>query len=252
MSAASIIRTVRAAGGEITLADDRIKLKVPESLHNEVIAEIKAHKDAIKRVLKSEANDPWAADNYRAFYEERPANTDFDDGQTREEADDEYSSDISALLKAVAENPQCHSFYLAGEKVRLEASRPLPGEVRPQVRRLKPDVTEYLAGLRFMDGVAPLLTGRPERELKAAKRAVMAFMDNHLEAARCIGWSDLELFGRHPDREAARSRYDYAGAVTVAAISGHSIERITEQAAHYENGLVYYRKRPMPADAVPV
>ena len=38
----------------------------------------------------------------------------------------------------------------------------------------------------------------------------------------------------------------------VAIIIGHSIERVTELAAHYENGLVYYRKRLMPADAVPV
>jgi len=177
---------------------------------------------------------------------------DSDEVWTEVEARDEFSSDISALRKAVAENPQCHSFFLAGEKVRLEASRPLPGEVMPQVRRLKPDVAEYLAGLRIMDGVAALLTGRPERELTAARQAVTAFVDNHLEAARCIGWSDLELFGCYPDREVARNRYDYAGAVTLAAMSGQAIERITELAAHYENGLVYYRKRLLPTDAVPV
>ncbi len=67
-----------------------------------------------------------------------------------------------------------------------------------------------------------------------------------------LRWSDLELFGCHPNRKAARNRFDYAGAVTLAAMSGHSIERITEHAAHYENGLVYYRKRHIPADAVPV
>ncbi len=177
---------------------------------------------------------------------------DSDEVWTEVEARDEFSSDMSALLKAVAENPHCHSFYLAGKRVRLEASRPLPGEVRPQVRRLKPDVAEYRVGLRVMDGVAALLTGRPDHELTAAKQVVMAFLDNHLEAARCIGWSDLELFGCYPDREVARSRYDYAGAVILAAMSGDFIERITELAAHYENGLVYYRKRRMPADAVPV
>ena len=36
-----------------------------------------------------------------------------------------------------------------------------------------------------------------------------------------------------------------------ALVSGHSIEQITVRAAHYENGLAYYRQ-PMPADAVPV
>ncbi len=251
MSAASIIGTVRAAGGEITLVDDRIKLKVPASLHDEVVAEIKAHKGAIKFALKCETDDPQEADNYLAFYDDRAAVAKIDGGKTVDEWDDELSSDVSALLKAVAENPQCRIFCLAGDKVRLEALQPLPGEVIPQLRRLKPDVTEYLVGLRIMDGVAALLTGRPERELTAARQAVMAFVDNHLEAARCIGWLDLELFGCHPEREAARSRYDYAGAVTLAAMSGHSIERITEQAAHYENGLAYYR-RTMPADAVPV
>ena len=105
---------------------------------------------------------------------------------------------------------------------------------------------------RILAAVTILLTGRPSHELTAAKQAVMAFLDNHLETARRIGWSDLELFGCYHDWGAARNRFDYAGAVTLAAIFGHSIEWITEQAAHYENGLVYYRKRPMPADAMPL
>ncbi len=42
-----------------------------------------------------------------------------------------------------------------------------------------------------------------------------------------------------------------AASALMAAITGKSIERITELAAHYENGLVYYR-RPLPAGAVPV
>ncbi len=96
-----------------------------------------------------------------------------------------------------------------------------------------------------------LLAGRPKRELTAASQVVMAFLDNHLEVAQRIGWTDLELFGCYPIQEAARNRYDYAGAVTLAAITGKSIERITERAAHYENGLAYCR-RTAPADAVPV
>jgi hypothetical protein len=49
----------------------------------------------------------------------------------------------------------------------------------------------------------------------------------------------------------ARNRYGYAGAVILAAMSGNLIERVTELAAHYQDGLIYCR-RPMPADAVPV
>ncbi len=104
----------------------------------------------------------------------------------------------------------------------------------------------------ILDAIPILLAKRPERELTAASQVVMAFLDNHLEAAQHIGWTDLELFGCYPVQEFARHRYDYCGAVILAAMFGKSIEQITELAAHYENGLVYYRKRPMPADAVPV
>jgi hypothetical protein len=109
-----------------------------------------------------------------------------------------------------------------------------------------------LPGKRILAALPILLIRRPDRELTVARQAVMVFLENHLETARRIGWTDLELFGCYPVREAARNRYDYAGAVTLAAISGHSIEQMTVRAAHYENGLVYYRKRPMPVDAVPL
>ena len=84
-----------------------------------------------------------------------------------------------------------------------------------------------------------LLAGRRDSEITAAGQVVTAFLNGHLKEARRIGWADLELFGCYPVREAARNRYDYAGAVTLAAMSGHSIEQITVRAAHYENGLAY-------------
>jgi len=160
-------------------------------------------------------------------------------------------SNVSALLKEVAEHHQCR-VTLDGEKVKLRAPAPLPDDLLAQLRQHKAEVIDYLASARIVAAIPILLTGRPDRELTAARQTVMAFLDNHLETARRIGWSDLELFGCYPDREVARNRYDYAGAVTMAAMSGKLIERITELAAHYENGLVYYRKRLMPADAVPV
>jgi len=251
MTAAQALNAARAANIAIRIDGDDLILEASAPPQGAVVDLLSRHKIEVMGLLRTN-RDGWSNDDWQTSFEERAGIAEFDGCQTVDEWDDEFSSDVSALLKAVAENPQCHSFYLAGEKVRLEASRPLPGEVRPQVRRLKPDVTEYLAGLRIMDGVAALLTGRPERELTAARQAVTAFVDNHLEAARCIGWSDLELFGCYPDREVARNRYDYAGAVIMAAMSGQAIERVTELAAHYENGLVYYRKRPLPADAVPV
>ena len=132
-------------------------------------------------------------------------------------------------------------------------SRNLSGEI-PEKSAILADLATLAAPALencILSAIPTLLTGRPVHELTAAKQAVMAFLENHLDAARRIGWSDLELFGCHRDRGAARNRFDYAGAVTLAAISGHSIERITERAAHYENRLAYFR-RPMPADAVSV
>ncbi len=69
MSAISIISRIRATGGEVTLANDGIKLKVPASLRDEMVAEIKAQKDAVKRGLKNEADDPWSS--WRRFHAER-------------------------------------------------------------------------------------------------------------------------------------------------------------------------------------
>ena len=86
-AAASVIQRVRSAGGEITLAADSIKLKVPASLRDEVVAEVKAHKDAIKRALKGETDDPWDADDYRCFYDERAGIAEFDGGLTRGQAE---------------------------------------------------------------------------------------------------------------------------------------------------------------------
>ena len=87
MSAASIIRRIRAAGGEITRAEEGIKLKIPASLRDDVIAEIKAHKDAIRRAFKFGSEDLWDADDYRFFYDERAGIGEFDGGLPRPEAE---------------------------------------------------------------------------------------------------------------------------------------------------------------------
>ncbi len=83
MNATSIIGRIRAAGGDITLGDEGIRLKVPASLHDEAVAEVRAQKNAIRRALKNETDVPWDADDYRTFYHEYAAIADFDGGQTR-------------------------------------------------------------------------------------------------------------------------------------------------------------------------
>ena len=71
MNATAIIGRIRAAGGDITLAEEGIRLKVPASLHDEAVAEIRAQKNAIRRALKDETDVPWDAQGYRTFYRER-------------------------------------------------------------------------------------------------------------------------------------------------------------------------------------
>jgi hypothetical protein len=69
-AASAIIERVRAAGGEIALASDGIKLKVPASLRDQVVAKVKEHKAAIRFTLKAETGDAWDPGDYRAFYDQ--------------------------------------------------------------------------------------------------------------------------------------------------------------------------------------
>jgi hypothetical protein len=87
VNATSIIGHIRAAGGDITLGDEGIRLKVPASLHDEAVTEIRAQKNAIRRALKNETGDPWDADDYRNFYHERTDIAEIEGGQTRAQAE---------------------------------------------------------------------------------------------------------------------------------------------------------------------
>lgn len=87
MSALAIIRRVRDAGGEITLADEAINLKIPASLRDGVVADITVSKDAIKRALKDEVSVPWDIEDYKALFDERAGIVEFDGCQTREKAE---------------------------------------------------------------------------------------------------------------------------------------------------------------------
>jgi hypothetical protein len=87
MSAAAIIERVRASGGEITLAADGIKLRVPASLRDQVVAEVKAHKPEVKHLLKIEAGDPWDAGDYCACFDEAAGVAEVDHGRSLPEAE---------------------------------------------------------------------------------------------------------------------------------------------------------------------
>ena len=155
-------------------------------------------------------------------------------------------SDVSALLKEVTERHHCR-MVLAGEKVRLSAPRPLPGQVMERLRRHKRDVIDYLARARILGGVEALLSSTGRWDTDRGMAAVCLFLRKHLNAAHGAGWADEELFACYPDVNFAPVRYDYAGPGTSSALSGVPIDRVTRDQIRFQNNLVH-RKRPLQAD----
>jgi hypothetical protein len=104
LNATSIIGRIRTAGGDITLAEEGIRLKVPITLRDEVIAEIKAQKSAIRRALKNETDVPWDADDYRTFHHERADIAEIEGGQTRAQA--EASAFDASIVEWLNRHPE--------------------------------------------------------------------------------------------------------------------------------------------------
>jgi len=159
-------------------------------------------------------------------------------------------SNVPALIKEAAERYQCR-MVLAGEKVKLRAPAPLPDDLLEQLRQHKAEVIEHLARARILDGAEALLSSIGRWDADRGMAAVRHFLQEHWTAAHGAGWSDEELFACYPDLNFAGVRYDYAGPGTSSALSGVPIDRITAGQIVFQNNLVH-RKRPMPADAVPV
>ena len=159
-------------------------------------------------------------------------------------------SEVSALLKEVTERHKCR-LSLDGERVRLKAPRPLPGEVMARLRRHKPDVVNYLAKARILDGVEALLSSTGRWDADRGMAAVRHFLREHWTAAHAAGWTDEELFACYPDLNFAPVRYDYAGPGTSSALSGVPIDQVTPDQIRFQNNLVH-RKRTLQADAVQI
>ena len=96
MSAATIIRRIRDGGGEVRLAKDKLNLRLPENLHEALIREIKAEKEAIRRALKEEVGAGWDGDDYLSFFHERAAIRENDGGMSREWAESWAFEDVLA------------------------------------------------------------------------------------------------------------------------------------------------------------
>ena len=72
--------------------------------------------------------------------------------------------------------------------------------------------------------------------------AVREFLDRHWCAARTAGWSDLHLFGCHPESGLARVRWDCMGAVTLLAMTGVVVAEVRPELIRYANGTAYRRQ----------
>jgi hypothetical protein len=129
MSAATIIERVRAVGGEIALAADGIKLKVPASLRDQVVADVKQHKAAIRFALKAETGDAWDPDDYCAFYDEVTA-TFLSEGLSKPKAEAFAFGCcvIEWLNRHFQPSPSGHCVHCRGGKRRFDPLLPLGTE----------------------------------------------------------------------------------------------------------------------------
>jgi hypothetical protein len=87
--------------------------------------------------------------------------------------------------------------------------------------------------------------------MKPGIDVVQAFAAEHLDEARRLGWTEVDLFGCYPDPAFALVRYDCMGAITVSAVMGWSIETVTAAGIGCTNGLANRRPRVL-TNALPV
>ena len=94
-----------------------------------------------------------------------------------------------------------------------------------------------------------LMLERSPRRTSHGIYVVEHFLDQHDDNARRLGWTDIELFGCHPDPAFALVRYDYMGAVTISALMGKPIATVAEAKITCVNGLVSRRNSAIPPAA---
>jgi hypothetical protein len=158
-------------------------------------------------------------------------------------------SSVAALLEEAGAY-QCR-MTVDGEKVKLRAPKPLPDDLMERLRRHKADLIHHILPMQILDAIPMLLRGRPYHHQQACIDAVEQFLDRYWLATHDAGWTDAELFAVYPDVSFATVRYDYAGPVTMSALTGHLISHVEPDKIKFCNGLVHYRQSAMP-DAVPL
>lgn len=82
------------------------------------------------------------------------------------------------------------------------------------------------------------LIAKEERRPKGNSQDVVEqFLREFWSTAREFGWTDIELFGCHPNPDFACVRYDCMGAVTVAALTATPIVLVSSTEIRGRNGL---------------
>ena len=104
MSLPEALKVARAAGIQIGIDGDYLRLEARSEPPREVVDLLRQHKDDILRFLRP-ACGGWSAEDWLAFYDERAGVAEFDGGLTRVEAE------VGAYADCVAEwlgrSPHC-------------------------------------------------------------------------------------------------------------------------------------------------
>lgn len=86
MSAAKLLEDVRASGIEVTLDGEFLSLKAANEPSPEVLKTLREHKSALLHLLQSEKSG-WSVNEWREYFEERAAISEFDHGLPRTNAE---------------------------------------------------------------------------------------------------------------------------------------------------------------------
>ena len=85
-AAPDIVAQVHAAGGRIMMVADRLKVRAPLPLPNELVAQVRRHKVDIMTLLQ-DRKTAWTPEGWRTFYGERAAVAEHDGGRPPAEAE---------------------------------------------------------------------------------------------------------------------------------------------------------------------
>lgn len=114
MSAAKLLEDVRASGIEVTVDGEFVSLKAANEPSPEVLKTLREHKIALLNLLRLETSG-WSADDWREYFLERAAISEFDHGLSRTDADkNAYDLCVQEWLRQypISATPGLCSHYL--------------------------------------------------------------------------------------------------------------------------------------------